>query len=996
VNRNCIGTQARRVPVKTLVVLVGGLLLHATEAWSRTPGRDAGQRCRRTIARSVRQLTNAGLASIAACWQRAGQGRQTRENCNQIPNTPGATRYGRTEALAKFRMLREGVCPPGSPALANYPGETVRVAVDVLLPAVKRSLEDGAGESLGAMGPNRAGGGNGRQVTKCRRAIARARQQLVRRMLRSMVECQLRLDQDSGVMLPLAPACVATADASMRQVAVAVGPACAGLSAAQVGGCRVLPDCVVQGAEALAARLARFAFPDKAECGNGVVELGEECDDGNDDFGDGCEPNCRETGAGQRGFCGDRIVEPPFEECDLGNNGNSDEGNCTTACKLATCGDGLVDKMEPGVEECDDGNAVAGDGCTECTKDGVVCLPEGIVANVALDYNLRVTGPLLGMFVDLGYPPGLSIPGSGTAASVRDRVTALVSEGVRFIPSDQDANGDAIDDRVRMLLSANSVDRPVAPGPVARIRFDCEPGREFRPSDLQCALDSVSDSAGGVLDPERLQAEGVRCLVESLEGGAPVTTTTTTTTTTTRRPTTSTSLTTTTTTTTTAIPVTCGNGVVDPREECDDGNANNEDDCLESCRFNRCGDGFVDRQGPLIEECDDGNRDDRDGCTNACTLCGNLTVTDPETCDDGNLVDEDFCPATCRIEFCQAGTVEVPVTVKLSTPDVSAVSIFLEYPEGKIDLPGIGGDIPSGVITGGGSMVIQGNDFEHAVRVVAFDAFNFGTPDLATIRFTRCAGAPYPSVEDFRCRIEGEATDENQQPVRDVECFVTLPPPENLCGDGVVDPGEECDDGNTVDADGCLTSCRRNVCGDGFVNPEAEQCDDGNRDAGDGCTNACTICGDRTVTEPETCDDGNLEETDFCPPDCQVDFCQEVVEDIVVTVTLSSPEVAALTLFVDYPEALVWLPGIGGDIPQGVIEGPGSAVTQGNDFDHALRVVIFDVFNFATTDTVRLRFGKCAGMGLPAAGDFRCRIEGDATDETGAVVPGVTCSVRVE
>jgi len=40
--------------------------------------------------------------------------------------------------------------------------------------------------------------------------------------------------------------------------------------------------------------------------------------------------------------------------------------------------------------------------------------------------------------------------------------------------------------------------------------------------------------------------------------------------------------------------------------------------------------------------------------------------------------------------------------------------------------------------------------------------------------------------------------------------------------------GEACDDGNTVDTDGCLATCLANVCGDGIVNPETEDCDDGN------------------------------------------------------------------------------------------------------------------------------------------------------------------------
>ncbi len=33
----------------------------------------------------------------------------------------------------------------------------------------------------------------------------------------------------------------------------------------------------------------------------------------------------------------------------------------------------------------------------------------------------------------------------------------------------------------------------------------------------------------------------------------------------------------------------------------------------------------------------------------------------------------------------------------------------------------------------------------------------------------------------------------------------------NVCGDGVIDDAEECDDGNTVDGDGCSSSCMGEV-----------------------------------------------------------------------------------------------------------------------------------------------------------------------------------------
>ena len=40
------------------------------------------------------------------------------------------------------------------------------------------------------------------------------------------------------------------------------------------------------------------------------------------------------------------------------------------------------------------------------------------------------------------------------------------------------------------------------------------------------------------------------------------------------------------------------------------------------------------------------------------------------------------------------------------------------------------------------------------------------------------------------------------------------------CGDGVVDAAEACDDGNDVDEDACTSSCEVNVCGDGLQRPQ--------------------------------------------------------------------------------------------------------------------------------------------------------------------------------
>lgn len=45
------------------------------------------------------------------------------------------------------------------------------------------------------------------------------------------------------------------------------------------------------------------------------------------------------------------------------------------------------------------------------------------------------------------------------------------------------------------------------------------------------------------------------------------------------------------------------------------------------------------------------------------------------------------------------------------------------------------------------------------------------------------------------------------------------------CGNGVVDGGEECDDGNTIDSDACTSVCRSATCGDAVAYDGVEDCD---------------------------------------------------------------------------------------------------------------------------------------------------------------------------
>ncbi|PCC67940.1 Myxococcus cysteine-rich repeat-containing protein [Nannocystis exedens] len=95
---------------------------------------------------------------------------------------------------------------------------------------------------------------------------------------------------------------------------------------------------------------------ENTECGNEIIEAGEECDDGEANADDGaCSTDCK------RSSCGDGRVEAGVEECDDGNDEDGDA--CTNACKMATCGDG---SLWVGMELCDMGDLNVSDGESPC------------------------------------------------------------------------------------------------------------------------------------------------------------------------------------------------------------------------------------------------------------------------------------------------------------------------------------------------------------------------------------------------------------------------------------------------------------------------------------------------------------------------------------------------------------------------------------------------------------------------------------------------------
>ena len=142
------------------------------------------------------------------------------------------------------------------------------------------------------------------------------------------------------------------------------------------------------------------------------------------------------------------------------------------------------------------------------------------------------------------------------------------------------------------------------------------------------------------------------------------------------------------------------------------------------------------------------------------------------------------------------------------------------------------------------------------------------------------------------------------------------------CGDGKLQSGEVCDDGNSSAGDGCSSDCKAIeqdflcpapgqacvttvMCGDSRVSG-GEQCDDGNRANGDGCNRDCVLepgytcpapgafciaakCGDKLRVGDEECEDDDETPTDGdgCSAACRLEpgfVCPQVGAACVATV----------------------------------------------------------------------------------------------------------------
>jgi cysteine-rich repeat protein len=160
-------------------------------------------------------------------------------------------------------------------------------------------------------------------------------------------------------------------------------------------------------------------------------------------------------------------------------------------------------------------------------------------------------------------------------------------------------------------------------------------------------------------------------------------------------------------------------------------------------------------------------------------VCGNGTQEAGESCDDGNTSNNDSCPADCTIDACTPiASSDRQVSVNFAPPvgtGVAGIRVLLDYPEGKVSIPGSGGSVPAGIVTNfppGASG--PPNDLDHALRQLVANTSNMPPGLLFRVHFEDCQGAPAPTVGEFTCTVI-DASDQDGNDVAGVTCSVTIP-----------------------------------------------------------------------------------------------------------------------------------------------------------------------------------------------------------------------------
>jgi len=225
--------------------------------------------------------------------------------------------------------------------------------------------------------------------------------------------------------------------------------------------------------------------------------------------------------------------------------------------------------------------------------------------------------------------------------------------------------------------------------------------------------------------------------------------------------------------------------------------------------------------------------------------CGNGFVDAGEQCDDGNAASHDGCSATCAIElvtqfaFTGATGSETTFAASLADPALAATPAMSR---GAGVTPSTAADAFSGSAWTTGATLDPGDYFSFTVTPAAGNAL-----DLRALLLDERRSATGIRSWSVRSSLDGFASDIAAFTVPDdtltrsetaqlpaqfhdvttavefrifgfqseaaggtwrIDNVMLIGGVAPACGNGIVDPGEQCDDGNTVNLDACNNSCQ--------------------------------------------------------------------------------------------------------------------------------------------------------------------------------------------
>ena len=333
-----------------------------------------------------------------------------------------------------------------------------------------------------------------------------------------------------------------------------------------------------------------------ATCGDGFVnDPSEVCDDGNLSTGDGCNAACLLE-----------VGEPCAGDTDCATNRCNTAAMPPVCAPPVGCGNGL---LEAG-EGCDDGNNMNGDGCTAACEieDGSPCATDGECASGVCDLNeappvCEPAGSCGNGALDIpeACDDGNTSAGDGCSAA------CLLEDGESC---DDDAQCEStICDTVdsNSCEPANSCGNGALEGSEA-----CDDGNAL--ADNGCSAECLFELGAGPCT-DNAQCESTIC--DALDSN-------------------------------TCEPVnTCGNGTIETAEVCDDGSTAAGDSCDPQCLLelgagpctdaNQCGSGVCNKLAAVPV------------CA-VPIGCGNGVLNADEVCDDGNQLTGDGCSESCALE----------------------------------------------------------------------------------------------------------------------------------------------------------------------------------------------------------------------------------------------------------------------------------------------------------------------------------------------------------